>query len=333
MAAVGELEPTAGGQSVETVSVIVCAHTLDRWDDLRAAMASVRAQTRPATEVIVVVDNNEVLLRRAQAELEGVMVTANVHPGGLSGGRLTGAELARGSVLAFLDDDAIADPIWLEELMAAYADPMALGAGGFVEPRWVTPRPGWFPAEFNWVVGCTYEGLPIDAGRIRNPIGANMSVRAEVMARAGTFDPVFGRSYSGTLARAGTCDETEFCIRASRLHPGGFWAYRHDARVRHTVTGQRATWRYFVNRCRMEAQSKALLTGLTGTDAGLASERTYVRSVLPRAVARELRGGLRGDVDALRRAGAIVAGLLITAAEYSRVRATGAWAARRGRDR
>jgi glycosyltransferase involved in cell wall biosynthesis len=294
---------------------------MDRWDDLRGAVDSVQGQTFPATDVIVVIDDNDALLERARAELKDVLVTPNVHPGGLSGGRLTGAELARGSVLAFLDDDAIADPIWLEELMAAYADPMALGSGGFVEPRWVVPRPGWFPAEFNWVIGCTYTGLPIRDGRIRNPIGANMSVRAEVMARAGTFDPVFGRTYSGTLARAGTCDETEFCIRAARLHPGGYWAYRHDARVLHTVTGQRATWRYFVNRCRMEAQSKALLTGMTGTDAGLASERTYVRSVLPRAFARELLAGLRGDRDALGRAGAIFAGLLITAAEYARVRA------------
>jgi hypothetical protein len=71
----------------------------------------------------------------------------------------------------------------------------------------------------------------------------------------------------------------------------------------------------------MEAQSKALLTGLTGTGAGLASERTYVRSVLPRAFVRELRAGLRGNRDALGRAGAILAGLLITAAEYARVRA------------
>jgi glucosyl-dolichyl phosphate glucuronosyltransferase len=321
MGAVGKPEPAAGTDAPPTVSVIVCAHTMDRWEDLRAAVDSVGRQTFPATDVIVVVDDNDALLERAKAELEDVLVTPNVHPGGLSGGRLTGSELARGTVLAFLDDDAIADPIWLEELMAAYADPMALGAGGFVEPRWVVPRPGWFPAEFNWVIGCTYTGLPIRDGRIRNPIGANMSVRADVMARAGTFDPVFGRTYSGTLARAGTCDETEFCIRAARLHPGGYWAYRHDARVRHTVTGQRATWRYFVSRCRMEAQSKALLTGMTGTDAGLASERTYVRSVLPRAFARELRAGLRGDRDALGRAGAIFAGLLITAAEYARVRA------------
>jgi glycosyltransferase involved in cell wall biosynthesis len=321
MGVAGKLEPAAGTDAAPTVSVIVCAHTMDRWEDLRCAVDSVLEQTFPATDVIVVIDDNDALLERARAELKDVLVTPNVHPGGLSGGRLTGAELARGSVLAFLDDDAIADPIWLEELMAAYADPMALGAGGFVEPRWVVPRPGWFPAEFNWVIGCTYTGLPIRDGRIRNPIGANMSVRAEVMARAGTFDPVFGRTYSGTLARAGTCDETEFCIRAARLHPGGYWAYRHDARVLHTVTGQRATWRYFVNRCRMEAQSKALLTGMTGTDAGLASERTYVRSVLPRAFARELLAGLRGNRDALGRAGAIFAGLLITAAEYARVRA------------
>ena len=69
-------------------SVVICAYTLDRWDDLNAAIASVRNQTRPAREIILVVDNNEALLERARREIEGVVITpdtnvrgANLGPG------------------------------------------------------------------------------------------------------------------------------------------------------------------------------------------------------------------------------------------------------------
>ena len=44
-----------------SVSVIICAHTERRWDDTLAAVASVRSQSYPATELIVVVDHNKSL--------------------------------------------------------------------------------------------------------------------------------------------------------------------------------------------------------------------------------------------------------------------------------
>jgi hypothetical protein len=171
--------------------------------------------------------------------------------------------------------------------------------------------------------------MPVDDGRIRNPIGANMSVRADVMRRTGPFAAELGRSYVGS-ALGGTADETEFCIRASRLHPGGYWLHRPHALVRHTVPPQRATWAYFVRRCRLEGRSKAAVSDLAGTDAALSSERAYTRSVLPRAVLRELTRGARGDRAGFQRAAAIVAGLAITALEYGRVRATRRLRARGG---
>jgi len=99
--------------------------------------------------------------------------------------------------------------------------------------------PSWFPGEFGWVVGCTYAGMHVRDGRIRNPIGANMSVRADVLRRAGGFTSDLGRrklgfSVSGRARIGGnaeSCEETEFCIRTARLHPGGYWAYRPGTRA------------------------------------------------------------------------------------------------------
>lgn len=298
-------------------SVVICAYTFDRWNELQAAVASARTQTRPAREVIVVIDGNDELLERARREITGALVVPNTNAPGLSGGRVTGAELATAPVIAFLDDDAIAEPCWLEELLAAYEDPEVLGAGGRVDPLWRNERPRWFPDEFNWVVGCTYRGMQAADGRIRNPIGANMSVRADVLRSAGGFAAELGRLEVGG-AVSGTADETEFCIRTARMHPGGYWAYRPAARVQHVVSRQRGTWAYFVHRCRLEGTAKAALTRLTGASAGLAAERRYTRSVLPRAFARELRAALGGQPGAAGRAGAIVAGLAITGWAYYR---------------
>jgi glycosyltransferase involved in cell wall biosynthesis len=309
-------------------SVVICAHTLDRWEELNRAVESVRNQTRPPREILVIIDNNESLRERAEREIKGVTVLANAKEAGLSGGRMTGAERATAPVICFLDDDAAADPCWLAELLDAYEDPAVLGAGGPVEPLWRAPPPSWFPDEFRWVVGCTYAGMHVRDGRIRNPIGANMSVRADVLRHAGGFTSDLGRrklgfSVSGRATfggKAESCEETEFCIRAARLHPGGYFAYRSGARVHHAVPAQRTTWSYFVHRCLIEGNAKAVLAGLAGPKDGLGAEGRYVRVVLPRAVMNDLSAAFRGQTGAARRAGAVIAGFALTAFAYARTR-------------
>lgn len=57
-----------------TMSVVICVYTLDRWDDILAAVESVRTQSMAPTEIIVVVDHNPELLVRLRAALAGVTV-------------------------------------------------------------------------------------------------------------------------------------------------------------------------------------------------------------------------------------------------------------------
>jgi glucosyl-dolichyl phosphate glucuronosyltransferase len=312
-------------------SVVICAHTLDRWNELNRAVVSVRTQTLAPHEIVVVVDNNEALRERAAREITGVTVLANAKIPGLSGARMTGAEHTTSPIIVFLDDDAVADPRWLKDLLEAYRDPKVLGAGGAVEPLWQVSPPVWLPAEFLWVVGCTYAGMHVQDGRIRNPVGANMSVRADVLRGAGGFTSDLGRrklgfSVSGRASiggKAESCEETEFCIRAARLFPGGHWAYRPGARVHHAVPPQRTTWKYFVHRCLVEGTAKAVLRGLAGSKDGLRAEGRYVREVLPRAVAYNLSAALHGQPGAAGRAGAIIAGLALTAFAYTRTRFSG----------
>jgi hypothetical protein len=187
---------------------------------------------------------------------------------------------------------------------------------------WMSPRPLWFPGEFDWVVGCTYDGMRVRGNAVRNVLGANMSVRADVLRTAGGFATALGRRTKSlrSSAIADSCEETEFCIRAARLHPGGYWVYQPSARVRHKVPRERTTWRYFTRRCRMEGAAKAVLAGLTGSRDGLASERHYLTRVLSRAVFRELGNAACRRHGSLARAAAISAGVSITAWAYFRTR-------------
>jgi GT2 family glycosyltransferase len=292
-------------QAVADVSVVICAYTEDRWGDLLAAVESVRIQTCRAIEIVVVVDHNPVLLKRVQASLPDVVTIENHGHRGLGGARNSGVVATHGDIIAFLDDDAIAAPDWIEQLSASYVDPAVVGVGGLIEPIWQSGRPKWFPEEFDWVIGCAYRGLPQEARPVRNLIGCNMSFRREVFERLGAFRLGYG------------CDETELSIRVRQSWPQKVLLYQPLAKVFHQVAAARSTWSYFRTRCYFEGGSKAVVTWLSGTKDGLASERTYTLQVLPRGVLRGLADALvRGDRAGAARAGAIVAGLSITTAGY-----------------
>src|SRR5690606_25569703 len=81
--------------------------TRDRDDFLRVALESVRGQTERDFEVIVVDDAGSASTRTLAASFDDIGVTyvVNDHAHGGAGTRNAGAERARGSWIAFLDDD------------------------------------------------------------------------------------------------------------------------------------------------------------------------------------------------------------------------------------
>jgi O-antigen/teichoic acid export membrane protein len=289
--------------ALPSVSVIVCAYTPDRWDDMVAAVDSARRQTVRPDEIVLVIDNCPRLLSRARREIDGVRVVPNRSLRGLSGARNTGIRTASHDVLAFLDDDATADPDWLERLLASYEDSSVLGVGGLVTPRWDVGRPAWFAPEFDWVVGCSYRGMAVP---VRNFIGANMSFRREVAVRLGGFRTDLGRV--GTRPVGG--EDTEFCIRASVEYDHGSLVYQEAARVRHRVPRYRGTRRYFLARCFNEGLSKSVVHRMAGGKAGLSSERGYLGSAIPAALVRPLRRG--PDRPSLATVPMLIAGVLYT---------------------
>lgn len=317
-------------QSVHSVSVIICAYTEKRWDDLLAVVESLRHQTVPPREVIVVVDYNDALLKRVQEHITGVIAIENRRAKGASGSRNTGVAVAQGTVVAFLDDDVIAEPTLIEQLLAPYDNPAIVGVGGKIDPLWIGKRPAWFPDEFTWVVGCTFRGMPSDIAP--NRIAANMSVRRDIFIAMEGFRESSGWNPKNRENRGKTKErfnfsrvrhyeggeEPELCIRIANRYQGRLkFFYAPLASVRHHVPEQRTRWRYFLWRSYYEGVGKAFVVSLHGTKEGLAAERKYTFKALPRAVLRELRGALfHLDPSGIARAGAIIVGLSSTVTGY-----------------
>ncbi|WP_162834591.1 glycosyltransferase family 2 protein [Amycolatopsis circi] len=310
---------TRSEPAARTASVVVCAYTTARWPALRAALASAATQIPAPRELILVVDHNAELAALARTGLTGVRIVDNAGPRGLSGARNTGVTAAAGDIIAFLDDDAAAEPGWLAGLLAPYADPDVIAVGGAADPVWPagSGRPGWLPPDrvLDWVVGCTYRGLPAELAEVRNVMGCTMSFRR------GVFDTIGG--FSASVGRLGAlplgCEETELCIRARQRLPRARILFEPRSVVRHQVGPERTTWSYLVRRSWAEGLSKAVVSRMAGAGDAVSTERRYVTRVLPASVGRELVRAAHGrPAAAAQGVAAITAALLAAGGGYLR---------------
>ena len=152
-------------------------------------------------------------------------------------------DAARGALLAFTDDDVDPEPQWLERLHAAAEETGADFVAGRILPRWEVAPPTWMSPALYGVLATPDTGndrLPIEPGVSGNvmPIGANMAVRADVIARVGGLRTDLGKR-AGTLR---TGEDHEFFLRMLRAGCRGI--YEPTAAVRHWVPRERLERRY-----------------------------------------------------------------------------------------
>jgi GT2 family glycosyltransferase len=295
-----------------SVAVVVCAASTEREPLLRACMHSLLDGARVPDEILVVVDQNPALEASVAGWLPAATRLLRSPSRGISASRNAGLRAATADVVAFVDDDAAAEPDWLLEMMRAFEGSReVLGAGGAVVPQWERDG-GWLPDELLWVVGCTYLGHRDDPGPIRNPIGCNMAFRRRELTAVGGFSAEFGKSG----AALGTCDETELCLRLERRYGRGRIRCVPAARVRHHIPATRLGWQTLVIRSASEGLSKGRLRHAYGP-AALGTERAYARGLVRRRVPGLLvRGVTRRDRRSMLGAAAILVTLGVTGACY-----------------
>ncbi len=318
-------DPDASSEPVAATTVVIPAHTEDRWTALVETVASARRQRPEPASIVVAVDHNPGLLERVGAEIPGVHAVENTFARGASGARNSGALHADTPLIAFLDSDVRARSGWLHGLLAAFREPMAVGAGGFVAPVWRAGRPAWFPDEFAWVVSASYRGLPTSIAAVRNGWGENMAVRRDIFHRVGGFRVDFGKV--GNVSRP---EDTDLCVRMTRAAPGAIWMFVPDAIVDHEVGPERSRFGFFVRRCYNEGQGKVEFARLNQGRHDLRDEFRYFGRTLPSGIRRYLGTALRSrDWDAVRCAGVIVVGMAAAGTGVTASLATGAPIGRR----
>lgn len=304
-----------------SVSVIICAYTDERLKDIHEAVGSVLTQTVKAHEVILAVDNNEELSHRLRSELPGqVSVVLNNRTPGLSETRNTGIRCSTGEIVAFIDDDAVAERTWLKELIAPFDDSRVMAVGGRALPIWPRGKPPfWFPGEFDFVIGCTdHKKLMVrEDGEVRNVTGSNMAFRRVVFEKAGMWETTLGRCELGRKRfNPSGGEEAELCLRIKNSMPGGVILFRPESVVNHKVVSRRATMRYVIDFCLREGHTRATMKRVVAQyDRNpLGAESTFLRRLIFGSIPRRLVRFYR--LSGLAQVGVITANLSAMAAGY-----------------
>ncbi|MGM0590530.1 MAG: glucosyl-dolichyl phosphate glucuronosyltransferase [Halobacteriota archaeon] len=258
------------------VSVVICTYSMERYESFSETVESALAQTYEPLEVVIVVDGNDDVFERVRADFgdeDGVLIHLNDENRGISYSRTKGAKLATGEVVAMIDDDATAEPDWVEQLVTTYEETDAVAVGGTVVPDWVARKPDFFPEEFYWLVGCDERGFGEHGEELRNTYGSNISFRRDVFLDVGGYDEHTGRKGDRHIQ----AHEAPVCIRI-RKETGKGVIYNKKAVVNHKLFAYRTELRWLVFRSFWQGYSKHVMDLLLPEAA--ADKNEYLKDLM-----------------------------------------------------
>jgi len=241
------------------LSVVVCTRNQSGY--LRKVLGSLRAQALPreAFEVIVVDNGSTDATRPAAESFRDMGNLRYVHDPvvGLSHARNTGWRKARGEIVAYLDDDAVARPDWLARLRDAYRTlrPRPACAGGPIRPIWEIEKPSWLDRELEHYLGIVDWLRPamfLDEDLLYLP-GSNVSYLRSVLEESGGFPLGLGRKGPSLLSNEELWMQS---FLRSRGRP--IW-YDPEIVVHHHVKARRLTPTWFTKRYFWQGVSDVLL--------------------------------------------------------------------------
>ena len=266
------------------VSVVVCTYTMDRYDVFTEAVESVLTQTYEPIEVVLVIDGNPEVYERAVKDFggrENVVISDNDENRGISYTRTRGAELASGEIVAFIDDDGMAEGDWIANLVEVYDKTDAIAVGGQVLPDWQVRKPEFFPEEFYWLVGCDEKGFGEHMEEMRNTYGSNISYRRKVLLDVGGYDENTGRRGDKHIQ----AHESTVGARIRREYGRGV-IYNMEAKVHHKLFEYRGDFRWLAIRSFWQGYSKRIMDHIIPEAAGDKNE--YLADLLTKHVPERL---------------------------------------------
>ena len=202
------------------VSVVICSY--NRAAYIGGALYSLYQQTASKDNFeVIVVDNNstddteQVVAKWIAENQEGHFRYSTETKQGASFARNTGAAAAKGQWLCFMDDDAIATPTYIENIIQhIHTKPEAIGFGGRIIPKYIPSEPEWMSYYVSSLVG-NFDYAP-NACAFENgkyPIESNMIVKKDIYESIGGFNTALP-GVVGTLRIGGEGKELFYKILA-----------------------------------------------------------------------------------------------------------------------
>ncbi|HYF36619.1 MAG TPA: glycosyltransferase [Prosthecobacter sp.] len=238
-----ELKPADSTKSLRA-TIAIC--TRDRPEDLRNCLSSLRRLPDDGQEVLVVDNASKAdATEKAVRDYPPARYVREDRPG-LDCARNRALLASRGDIVAFIDDDATADPVWLRALVSGFEDPLVMAVGGLTMPseleteaQELFEKIGGFSRGFRRRRYSLESHTPESGGAAGS--GVNMAFRRDVIEKVGLFDEALD---AGTVTLSG--GDTEMF---ARILAGGYdiiyepaalnW-HRHRrtyAELKHTVFG------------------------------------------------------------------------------------------------
>ena len=245
-----------------TLAASVIVVSRHRAAALQRCILALTQQDHPQFELIVVADP------AAVAQVQGLglpLKCVAFDQANISAARNAGLALAAAPVVAFIDDDAVAEPTWLTRLCAPFDNPAVTASTGFIRGRngisyqWQACEVDQFGQDHVLEIA-TPTLRPATAQRAVKTQGTNCAFRRDVLLTLGGFDPAY-RFY---------LDEADVNLRMA-----GLTAIIPDAQVHH---GYLASPRRAANRVPLSlydiAASSAIFLRRHAPDADMAAALT-----------------------------------------------------------
>ena len=178
-----------------TLSIIICSY--NRASYISDALTSLYVQSSGLDNFeVIIVDNNstdntkEVYAQWRQTNTNGQFSFISERKQGASFARNTGAAMAKGEWVCFMDDDAVATTDYVKNIIKHIQDqPFIVGFGGRIIPKYIPSEPKWMSYYVSSLVGnfdyaptaCAFENG-------KYPLESNMIVKKSVYDQIGGFN-------------------------------------------------------------------------------------------------------------------------------------------------
>jgi glycosyltransferase involved in cell wall biosynthesis len=243
-----------------TASVVI--PTRNRQSTLLPLLERILGQSAAHRAEVIVVDNGSTdgtraALRPLEARYADQLACIVEAEPGATRARNAGARAARGDVIAFVDDDALPDDIWLPALLAPFDNVSVAAVGGRVRLRFAGPQPSWWDGALaDYLAAYDLGPEAIDLATrpwYDAPRALNMAVRRAPFLAVGGFDPRLGPRAD----RPSVGEESDLCLRL--LARGAEVRYVPAAVVEHLVDPARLRPEWFFRRAFWTGWSEAMI--------------------------------------------------------------------------